>query len=155
MDKTYDNTDNIFKYRHLEGDGNNHTLLISEKDQKAYLPYYYSDIKDIYENNKDIYKNTLQVIDKKFILPLDLFKNSSFSRFRESFNLMKYKEKKPLLKCFDLAFELMFHYELNPIIISACRNLDELDIYLDCLEQNDLADFDCFNIKFEVPPSIK
>ena len=48
----------------------------------------------------------------------------------------------------------MFKYELNPIIITACRNLDELDIYLDCLDKNELFDFHCFDIKFEVAPKI-
>lgn len=48
----------------------------------------------------------------------------------------------------------MFKYNLNPIIISACRTLEELDIYLDCLENNNLEDFDCFEIKFEVSPQI-
>ena len=48
--------------------------------------------------------------------------------------------------------ELMFKYNLNPIIIAGCRNLDELDIYLDCLDENELNDFKCFEIKFEVMP---
>ena len=48
----------------------------------------------------------------------------------------------------------MFKYELNPIIICACRNLDELDIYLDCLEENELYDFKCFDINFEIMPKI-
>ena len=48
----------------------------------------------------------------------------------------------------------MFNYKLNPIIISACRNLDELDIYLDCLEENELDDFTCFEIRFEVSPDL-
>ena len=48
----------------------------------------------------------------------------------------------------------MFKYKLNPIVIAACRNLDELDIYLDCLENNELYDFKCFEIKFEVMPKI-
>ena len=48
----------------------------------------------------------------------------------------------------------MFKYELNPIVIAACRNLDELDIYLDCLDNNELYEFSCFDIKFEVMPQI-
>ena len=47
----------------------------------------------------------------------------------------------------------MFNYDLNPIIIAACRNLDELDIYLDCLLTNQLYDFKCFQIIFEVNPT--
>ena len=59
-----------------------------------------------------------------------------------------------LIKALDLGIELMFNYKFNPIIIAACRNLDELDIYLDCLEENQLFDFKCFEIKFEVTPDI-
>lgn len=58
------------------------------------------------------------------------------------------------MKALDLGLELMFNYDLNPIVISACRNLDELDIYLDCLEENQLSSFDCFEIKFEVAPQV-
>ena len=48
----------------------------------------------------------------------------------------------------------MFKYDLNPIIIAACRNLDELDIYLACMDENELSHFPCFEIKFEVMPQV-
>lgn len=50
--------------------------------------------------------------------------------------------------------ELLFNYNLHPAIISACKNIDELDIYLDYLENNETDKFNCFNIKFEIAPSI-
>ena len=62
--------------------------------------------------------------------------------------------KQSFFKALDLAFELMLQYKLNPIIIAACKNLEELDIYLDCLEEDELFDFRCFNIKFEVTPKV-
>ena len=65
---------------------------------------------------------------------------------------MRVKENKSIFEAFDLALELMFKYELNPIIITACRNLDELDLYLDCLRKNELEDFNCFQIHFEMMP---
>ncbi len=132
----------------------NDTLIVSEKDQKAYLPYKYIDIEKKYENNKDKYISPQDVINKEYILPLNRFKHSISSRFRETINLIINKENKSILKALDLAFELMFQYNLNPIIIAACRNLEELDIYLDCLEENELFDFRCFNIKFEVAPKV-
>lgn len=132
----------------------NNVLIISEKDQKAYLPYKSADVEKIYNNSENNYKSTKDVIEKLYILPLNRFKNASLSRFREAFNLMIHKEKKSIMSALDLALELMFKYELNPIIISACRNLDELDIYLDCLDENELFDFTCFEIRFEVTPSL-
>ena len=94
------------------------------------------------------------VVNDLYVLPLSQFKNSSMARFREAFYLMKNKEKASMAKSLDLGLELMFQYNLNPIIIAACRNLDELDIYLDCLSENELYDFNCFEIKFEVAPKL-
>lgn len=132
----------------------NNTLIISEKEQKAYLPFFYSEVKKIYENSMKQYQTLQDVINDLYILPLSNFKNSAIARFRESFHLIRKKEKGSITKALDLGLELMFKYELNPIVIAACRNLDELDIYLDCLEENELYDFTCFEIKFEVMPQL-
>jgi len=132
----------------------NNILIISEFEQKAYLPFRYKDIENIFKNSKDTYSTMQDVVNDLYIIPLKKFKNSSLSRFRESFKLMREKEKSSIPKALDLGLELMFKYELNPIIIAACRNLDELDIYLDCLDENELYDFDCFEIKFEIAPQI-
>ena len=129
-------------------------LLVSEKDQKAYLPYFMSDIEKIYKNSNKKYSSYQDVIESLYIVPLNRFKNASISRFRETLNLVLHKENLSIIKDLDLALELMFQYKLNPIIIAACRNLDELDLYLDCLEEDELFDFDCFEIRFEVAPEI-
>lgn len=155
MNEKIDNSNEIFKHRFRNGEDDERILLISEKDQKAYLPYYYKDIAKIYEKNPEKYHNLQQVIEDKYIISLENFKNSSFARFRETYNLMRSKEKKSIFESFDFSLELMFKYDLNPIIISACRNLDELDIYLNCLDKNNLDDFNCFKIKFEIMPSLK
>ena len=118
-------------------------LLISEKDQKAYLPYKDDEIEKIYSNSNKKYNSIQEIIKERYVLPLDRFQNAPISRFRET-----------IFKAIDLAIELMFNFKLNPIIIAACSNLDELDIYLDCLEENQLFDFKCFEIKFEVTPDI-
>ena len=132
----------------------NDTLIVSEKDQKAYLPYKYDDIEKFYQDNKDKYISVQDVINKDYIVPLNRFKHAVSSRFIETINLVLHKEKKSILKALDLAFELMFQYNLNPIIIAACRSLEELDIYIDCLEEDELFDFRCFRIKFEVTPKV-
>lgn len=134
--------------------GDNDTLVVSEKDQKAYLPYKYIEIENLYKNSSNKFNSLEDVVKKLYVLPLTRFKNSSFSRFREAFNLIKNKENGSIVKALDLGLELMFKYNLNPIIIAACRNLNELDIYLDCLDENELYDFDCFTVKFEVNPKI-
>ncbi len=129
-------------------------LTISEKEQKAYLPFFYSEVVDIYNNSSNKYKTLQDVVNNLYVLPLSRFKNSSISRFREAFNLIRKKENGKITQALDLGLELMFKYNLNPIIIAACRNLNELDIYLDCLDENELYDYKCFEIKFEVMPQI-
>jgi len=127
-------------------------LIISEKEQKAYLPFFYKDIINIFRNSNNKYETLQNVIEDFYIVPLKNFKNSSISRFREAFNLARKKQNYSIVKSLDLALELMFKYDLNPIIISACRNIDELDIYLDCIEKRETFEFDCFQIKFEICP---
>ncbi len=121
------------------------TLLISTKNQTAVLPYSVSELETLFLNNKEKYSSMQEIIDKKFTISLNKFKNASFSRFKETFNLAK-KSKIPFLQTINLANELFFNTNLNPVIIRACKNLNELDIYLACLESNSLNNFKCFNI---------
>ena len=48
----------------------------------------------------------------------------------------------------------MFESNLHPAIISACKTLEELDIYLDCLEDNELEKFSCFKIIYKSLPTL-
>lgn len=123
------------------------SLIISETTGNVILPYYINDL-----NGKN--KSSQQIIQEDYTLPIDLFKPAFTSRFREAFKLAHYKEKKSIAFSLNLATELMFNYNLHPAIITACRNLDELDIYLDCLENNETEKFKCFDIIFEIPPII-
>ncbi len=136
----------------VESISDNKILLISEKQNLVYLPYLLSDIEKLLNDNKDKYTDLQDVIEKNYIVPLNRFKNPIFSRFKEAFSLMRNKEKAPLPQCLDLALELSFNSLLNPAIIAACKNLDELDIYLDYLESNELDKFTIFEIKYEVMP---
>ncbi len=132
----------------------NNILIISEKEQKAYLPFFYTEIQEKFRNSKNAYSTLQEVVDDLYIVDLARFKNSAISRFKESFRLVREKENGSITKAFDLGLELMFKTELNPIIIAGCRNLEELDIYLDCLEENEVSAFPCFTIKFEVMPQL-
>lgn len=126
------------------------TLIISETQGKVFLPYFVTDLEEISKNNGNMPLN--EIIDKKYTLPISNFKPLSISRFREAFKLARSKEKTSFKYAFDLAFELLFNYNLHPAIITASRTLDELDIYLDCLDSGETDKFECFNIKFEIPP---
>lgn len=129
------------------------TLVISEKQKKVILPYKISNIETILKNNSR-YDSIDDVIEKLYTKPISYYRVSPIARFKEAYKLVKEREKGSKLKALSLAFELFGNYSLHPAIISACKSLDELDIYLACIEENALDDFKFFNIRYEVPLSI-
>ena len=131
----------------------NKTLIISEEDGKVYLPYTKDEVKEHIAQNRG--KKISELIEQKYILPLDKYKNSMKARFIEGYNLMYKREGKSRRSAFMLGLELMFENNLHPAIISACKNLEELDIYLDCLEDNELEKFSCFEIIYKSLPMLR
>ena len=127
------------------------TLIISEISKTVLLPYKKSELDSL----EDISVNKNDLIRKKYVVPIENYKSPALSRFREAFKLMRNIEKKSIIEAIDLGIELSLNSKLHPAIISACRNLDELDIYLDYLDNNQTDKFDCFSIKFEIAPLLK
>lgn len=149
---TYYNTEPIEK---PEGDNiiaEENVLLISEIDKKVILPYTLENIQKTLEENQNFYDTMQDVIDKKYTRPLSYYKHSSFARFKEAFKLVKYREGGSFFEAMDLAMELFSNYHLHPAVISACKNLNELDVYLSCLEYNELDDFHFFKTIFKMNP---
>ena len=134
-----------------EGPKDSDTLLISETQSKVVLPYKISDIEKFLDKNKK-YKTIQEVIDGEYTFPIDKYKNSSKSRFKEAYNLMRKKEKASVFDSLSLATEVIFNSSLNPAVITACNNLDQLDVYLDCLSSNELDKFNYFKVKYEIMP---
>lgn len=132
----------------------NNVLLISEKKNRIFLPYTAKEVTDILESSSR-YHSATQVINKVFTVPLDKHKNGIISRFKETFNFMRKKEKASLMDSLDFALDLAFNFKLNPAIILACKDLEQLDTYLDCLELNELSKFDYFKIEYEISPTKK
>lgn len=130
------------------------TLVISENQKKVIFPYKISDIKEMLLNNNDKYSSINDVIDKVYTKPIGYYKFTASARFKEAYKLVVERENGSKIKAFELAFELLFNYNLHPAIITACKSLDELDIYLACLEDNTLEDFRFFDIKYEIPFAI-
>lgn len=128
------------------------TLVVSEKEGIVLLPFKLREISTIYSENRDKYTSFKQIIEEKFTVKFDEYRNPALARFREAFKLMRIKEKASVIKAFELGMELFFNYNLHPAIISACKSLDELDIYLDYLEDNETHKFDCFKIIFDMAP---
>lgn len=137
-----------------EGISDNNCLLISELENKVFLPYKIKTLNEKLSNSKK-YSDIFEIIQKEYIFPLDKYKNPILSRFKEAYGLMKNKENASFLESLDLAIELSFNSTLNPAVIAACENKTELDIYLDCLYENELEQFKIFDIKYEINPTIK
>lgn len=131
----------------------NHTLRISEKSKKVFLPYTKQEIALYLEQYPDSYTSFEDVVNKEFVLSLDYYmKHPVVARFREAYSLIRDRESKSVVDAFKFAIDMMFRYELNPIIIAGCKTQEQLEHYLSCLEKNSLDDFTDFNIKFEVSP---
>lgn len=139
-------------YEETEDLHDNNVLLISEKKNRIFLPYTVKEVTDILESSSR-YHSVSQVINKVFTVPLDKHKNGIISRFKETFNFMRKKEKASLMDSLDFALDLAFNFKLNPAIILACKDMEQLDTYLDCLELNELSKFDYFKIEYEISPT--
>ena len=131
----------------------NKTLLVSEKTGKIYLPYKKAELLEHIEKNPTSYKSLQDVVEKEFILPFKFFKNqSSKTRFSETYNLLKNRNDHNFMKSVSYAFKVAGIKNLNPVIISACKNKQELDSYISCLDTNKLKDFKSFDIIYEITP---
>ena len=123
------------------------TLVISEVQQRVILPYNINTVKEILLNDPQGYSSLQGVVNKIYTRSIDYYKFSAISRFKEAYKLVREREKGSKAKAFGLAFELLLNYNLHPAIITACKTLDELDVYLACLADNTLEDFNFFEIK--------
>ena len=68
---------------------------------------------------------------------------------------MRIKEKISIPEALRLAGKIMFNSSLNPAIIRACKNLQELNLYLDCLYKNETEKFEAFKVVYKALPTIK
>lgn len=131
----------------------NNTLIISEKENKVFLPYTLSEIQSYMEAYPKEYKSLEYVVNKEFILPLDYYtKRPNLARFREAYSLIRDREAKSVFDALKYALNIMFKYDLNPAIISACKTEEALNFYIECLESKDLSKFDLFKIEFRLSP---
>lgn len=131
----------------------NRTLVISEKENKVYLPYRKTELKAYMSQYPTQYFSYKNVIEKEFILPLSHFMNNqSVARFRETYSLYRDREATSSLTAFQKAFSLTFKQNLNPAIIAACKTKKQLDNYLLCLAENKTDEFTDFEILYDMNP---
>ena len=140
-------------YSDMVGTNENKVLIISEKENKVYLPYKKTELKAYlsqYPTSYYLYKN---VIEKEFILPLNYFMNNpSMARFRETYSLYRDREATSVVEALKKALSLAFKSELNPAVIAACKTKKQLNNFILCLDENKLNDFSDFEIIYDVKP---
>ena len=131
----------------------NFVLRISEKDKKVYLPYSKNEILEFLDAYPNVYPNYKSLINQEYIVDLNFYiKHPVLARFRETYSLIRDREMKSVVDAFKRSIDLMFKYELNPAIIAGLKSENQLDMFLDCLEKNNLDNFKPFKIIFEVNP---
>ena len=132
--------------------GSNNCLIISDEDQKVYLPYSFDEVDKRFNAYSHKYESITDLIEKEYIKPASFYKNPFTARFREAYKLMRRRQHGSIGAAIALGVELAFETHLHPAIITACKNLEELDIYLDCLDDNELDKFSCFDIIYKSVP---
>ncbi len=135
---------------------NNDTLLISEKENKVFLPYSMDDVQQYLTAFSDKYSNARDVIENEFVVPLNYFTAYSFAaRFREAYALYRDREGKSAVESFIFAFKTMKIGNLQAAIIAACRNERVFNDYLTHLRRDDLENFHHFKIEYQITPLVK
>lgn len=131
----------------------NNILIISEKKQKVFLPYKKSEVNAYLNEYPEQYSSFEDVVNKEFILPINYYvRNFAISRFREAYSLIRDREGKSIMDAIKYSMNLMFKRELNPAIIAACKTEEQLENYLNCLDNKQLDKFNDFEILYEINP---
>ena len=133
-----------------ESDDNNDTservLFISYKENYAILPYSTKDLEEFFSNNPEKYSSLQDIIDKEYTISLENYKFDSSSVYDECINVAKKSKNYNTIKAMKFANNIRKIENVNPLIIKACRNLDEIELYIDFLEKNNLSNFTLFKI---------
>ena len=143
--------DDVISNKELEISYIENTLVISEEQKRVILPYTIAEIKEKLISQTQKYTSIQEVIDNEYTKPISYYKFSAIARFREAYRLVRDRENGSKIKALELACELFLNYNLHPAIITACKTLDQLDVYLACLEDNTLDEFEFFDVKYEIP----
>ncbi|MBR3614503.1 MAG: hypothetical protein IKL55_04940 [Clostridia bacterium] len=122
------------------------SLIINRKLGIAILPYSISDLDELFLDNPEKYSSIQDIIDKEYTVHLKDFENTSISRYKEGFKLAKEKSNYTFSQAANFAKKLLIESEITSLIIASCKNVEELDFYIECLNNNELDNFNYFKI---------
>ena len=121
-------------------------LYISYKNEYARLPYSTEDIERIFSESPEKYSSIKDIIDKEYTVSLKNYKINSSSVYDECYNIAKNIEGYNSLKAIKYASSIKRVANANPLVIRACKNIENIDLYIKCLSENKLEDFKLFKI---------
>ena len=116
------------------------------------LPYTHEEINKILNNEENNYNTAQEVINDKFVRKLSDYKYQSKARYDETIKLAMEKERYKKIEAIKLAMKIKKKDYLHPAIISACKKLDDLMYYIECVEEGEQEKFKLFKIEFEACP---
>ena len=161
LKETIDLSSPIFDERNIETSysdmvtvNENKVLIISEKENKVYLPYKKTELKAYMSQYPTEYYSYKNVIEKEFILPLNRFMtNQKLARFREAYSLYRDREASSAFTALNQALKISFKSNLNPAIVAACKTKKQLNNYILCLDDKKPEEFSDFEIVYDMNPS--
>lgn len=122
------------------------TLFINEYNNTAILPYSILDLEEYFSDNPEKYSSLHDIIDQEYTVSLNNYVNNSITRFKETYKLAKSKSNLSVLESLNFAKKVFNIDNVQPVVIAACSNIDELSSYIDCLENDKLNSFEYFKI---------
>lgn len=145
-DNNYETEENINNETYFSTYLQEKVLIINRKAGIAILPYSISDLDELFLDNPEKYSSIQDIIDKEYTISLDEYENTSISRYKEAFKLAKEKSNYSFSQAANFAKNLLIENKATTLIIAACKNVDELEYYLDCLNKDHLESFTSFKI---------
>lgn len=121
-------------------------LIIKKSLGIAILPYSISDLDELFLDDPEKYSSIQDIIDQEYTVNLKDFENSSITRYKEAFKLAKDKSNYTFSQAVNFAKKLLVENEVTSLIIASCKSVEELEFYIECLNNNKLDDFHHFKI---------
>lgn len=121
-------------------------LIIDNNLGIAILPYSISDLDEVFLDDPENYSSIQDIIDKEYTVKLKDFENTSIIRYKEAFKLAKEKSNYTFSQAATFAKRFLVENEISSLIIASCKNVNELEFYIECLNNNDLNNFHYFKI---------
>lgn len=131
------------------------TLIISEIEDKITFPYTYEEVEKEFKEGLDKYSSPQNIVEKFYTRDLKNYKNNAINRFKEGYKLIRERENGSIKWALSIGYECMVNKLIHPGIIGACKNSEELETYISCIEYDELEEFKVFDIVYKVRPVVK